>query len=242
MIHPIKVLKEITNYVRNPIADINNDDKLMQKIKFIITSILIMIILKVFFGAITATLNAFDIVDFTNHTQEKIKNQPILEKILMVALIAPLFEELAFRLYLKWKVNFIIISFSLIFLWFFNKYYLPTNKGLINTENITSKLYFLLACVSILSALMIPFITKIKMWGKMNFKFIFYFAVVTFAFMHIQNYTITTTTILFSPLIIMPQLLGGTNDAYIRMKYGIVWSFGAHMLNNLIFIAGSQLF
>lgn len=242
MIYPITILKEIYNYVKKPTPIIFNDDTFGKKIKFILTSILIILVLKLVFSVVNVTLHSLNIVDFTNHAQEKIAEKSLFDKIFWIVLLGPLFEELAFRLYLKWKVAFIVISFSLIGVWFYNKYSLPSNNGLLNLENINQKLIFIAGSVILLSAILFPFKTKVENWGLKHFKYIFYFSVLAFAFMHIQNYTLNLRTILFSPLFIMPQLFGGLNDAYIRMKYGIFWSYLAHMINNFIFISGKLLF
>jgi len=60
------------------------------------------------------------------------------------------------------------------------------------------------------------------------FKYGFYLFTILFGFVHITNYEITTNVLLFSPLLILPQLLVGFYFGYIRIKFGLIWSIFLH--------------
>jgi len=66
------------------------------------------------------------------------------------------------------------------------------------------------------------------------FKYIFYASILIFGFYHITNFEITTTTLLFSPLLVSPQLSVGTFLGFIRVRFGIVWAIALHAAYNLI--------
>ncbi len=89
MIYPITILKEIYNYVKKPTPIIFNDDTFGKKIKFILTSILIILVLKLVFSVVNVTLHSLNIVDFTNHAQEKIAEKSLFDKIFWIVLLGP---------------------------------------------------------------------------------------------------------------------------------------------------------
>ncbi|MFT4575965.1 MAG: membrane protease YdiL (CAAX protease family) [Polaribacter sp.] len=67
--------------------------------------------------------------------------------------------------------------------------------------------------------------------GK-NFKIAFYAFAIAFGFIHITNYEITTSILLFSPLLIAPQVFAGLYFGFIRVKFGLVWSIALHATYN----------
>ena len=70
--------------------------------------------------------------------------------------------------------------------------------------------------------------------GSRYFKYFFYASILIFGFYHITNFEITTTTLLFSPLLVSPQLSVGTFLGFIRVRFGIVWAIALHAAYNLI--------
>ncbi len=230
MKYSVLLIKEIFNYIKNPVPYIKSKEKLGGKIKFILISSLIVLILNVLFALISMLLRFYGIIDAVNNIHE----MKIDENILFMIILGPLLEEVSFRLYLNWKIPFIITSSTLIGLGFFCKEYLHT--GILSPDNWTNKILFIVGSVFLFSILCFAFKTEIEKFGMKFFKFIFYFSILLFGFLHIQNYTVNVNpkTILLIPLLIMPQLLGGLNSAYIRIKYGILWSYFAHALLNSV--------
>ena len=68
------------------------------------------------------------------------------------------------------------------------------------------------------------------------FKYFFYISILIFGFYHITNFEITTTTLLFSPLLVSPQLSVGTFLGFIRVRFGLVWAIALHAAYNLILV------
>ncbi|HET8858421.1 hypothetical protein [Marivirga sp.] len=61
----------------------------------------------------------------------------------------------------------------------------------------------------------------------------FYLFVVAFGAVHISNYKDESIgIILLSPLLVLPQIIGGTVIAYLRMNLGFFWGFLQHALFN----------
>jgi len=65
-----------------------------------------------------------------------------------------------------------------------------------------------------------------------QFKIGFYVFAILFGFVHITNFNITTTVLLLSPLLVLPQTLVGGYLGYIRVRFGLLWSMALHSSYN----------
>lgn len=74
------------------------------------------------------------------------------------------------------------------------------------------------------------------------YKQVIYFSAVLFGMVHISNYEVTTNVLLFSPLIISPQIVVGLCLAYLRIRFGLVWAMFYHAFYNLILIGPALFF
>ncbi|TMM28869.1 CPBP family intramembrane metalloprotease [Polaribacter aestuariivivens] len=68
------------------------------------------------------------------------------------------------------------------------------------------------------------------------FKIGFYFFALLFGFVHISNFEISTTVLLLSPILVLPQILIGFYLGYIRVRLGLQWSMLLHGCYNCFFI------
>ena len=150
----------------------------------------------------------------------------LFENAPIVVLIAPITEEIAFRLYLKRKKINIFISLTLL-------------------------CYFLLCCISKISfykldtanftnislALTFSFLLFIfginKYFTTIKYKYLFWFSCSSFALMHLLNFTpLSTYQFIFFSLLILPQFIYGIVMGYLRVKQGLIWSILLHILIN----------
>ena len=149
--------------------------------------------------------------------------------LLFAILIAPVWEELAFRLPLVFNRKNLLISTGLISLFLFKRVF----------ED------WLTACVIssvILAILILLFYIKSSRWKektthfqRANFKFIFYFYTLAFALLHVFNYTFDSgLQYIAVPFLIMPQLIYSFVFGYIRLKYktGLLITLSIHILIN----------
>jgi len=60
----------------------------------------------------------------------------------------------------------------------------------------------------------------------------FYLFSLAFGFIHINNYDITLNVLLFSPILVLPQILLGGYLGYVRVKFGLVYSILLHATYN----------
>jgi membrane protease YdiL (CAAX protease family) len=70
--------------------------------------------------------------------------------------------------------------------------------------------------------------------NKKAFKIAFYAFAIAFGFLHITNYEMTKNILLFSPLLIAPQIFAGLYFGFIRVKFGLLWSIALHATYNAL--------
>lgn len=66
------------------------------------------------------------------------------------------------------------------------------------------------------------------------FKVIFYLIAILFGYIHVSNFEISTMVLIFSPLLVAPQISIGILLGMIRVKFGLLWSMAMHAFYNLI--------
>lgn len=76
-----------------------------------------------------------------------------------------------------------------------------------------------------------------------NYKFFFYFFVISFGLLHATNYEnkINLSFILISFFITISQVSGGLVMGYLRLKFGFIWGYIYHVIWNFVFLVGSYL-
>lgn len=69
---------------------------------------------------------------------------------------------------------------------------------------------------------------------KPYFKIVFWLLTLVFGFYHITNFEMTTTVLLLSPLLVLPQIIVGAILGFIRVRFNLIWAIGLHAAYNLI--------
>jgi hypothetical protein len=146
----------------------------------------------------------------------------------------PVIEESLFRLPLKFSVNNIAISLSVLFYFLLSKFIFKTP-----IINFTS-FFFLRLAVSLIFFVSIRFILNLRfykqleaLWGK-NYSIIYRSLCLFFAWVHITNYDYSIALIMLMPLITLPQFIISLYLSYIRLKYGFLHSVIFHSAVNAI--------
>ena len=139
-------------------------------------------------------------------------------------LIAPLTEEIAFRLPLLINRSLILLSgcsFLAILTW-----------NLIISGNHIGIGTVILPLIGFCLLYTNYIITASRTLN--GFKYMVYISCSLFALIHILNYRpLSTLSILLSPLIVAPILLMGFGFAFMRVRFGFFWGLAAHMLINI---------
>lgn len=71
---------------------------------------------------------------------------------------------------------------------------------------------------------------------KSYFKVIFWILTLLFGYIHLSNYEINTSIILFSLFLVLPQIVLGSILGFIRVRFGLLWAIGLHAAYNLILL------
>jgi hypothetical protein len=74
---------------------------------------------------------------------------------------------------------------------------------------------------------------RVKNFWFKYYTVFFYLFIIAFGLVHISNYKDESLAILIlSPILVLPQIIGGTIMAYLRMKLGFFWGFLQHAIFN----------
>ncbi|MDG2193270.1 MAG: CPBP family intramembrane metalloprotease [Polaribacter sp.] len=65
-----------------------------------------------------------------------------------------------------------------------------------------------------------------------SFKIALYTATLLFGFMHITNYEISLRILLFSPILVAPQIFLGFYLGFVRVRFGLLWAMALHACFN----------
>jgi len=159
-----------------------------------------------------------------NLNRDKLSSFSEIEILLLTSVYAPILEEIAFRLPLRFsKLNFSLglLGISLIFCRVLGEF--EYVYSLISSVTIGIITYFILN-------------DKIgegmaKFWRKYRL-LILYTSLSVFSLLHLKNYKLTTELLLFSPIFILPRILGGLIFSYVRLSSGIFLAILIHSFNN----------
>jgi uncharacterized protein len=146
---------------------------------------------------------------------------------LSMVLLAPIIEELIFRLILKPRyINCVI--FTLV-------------NGLLAIIFLYKKVFFMFIPVSLISLISLYFLLNKKGFKNLqtfflgHFKLFFYLSSFLFGFLHVTNYEpFNYKLIIVMPILISPIVVTGILLGFIRMKFGIIYSILLHSLINLV--------
>lgn len=154
-----------------------------------------------------------------------------------VSFIGPFIEECAFRSFVDRTRLMIALSIGFLFLSFLRVSDIVTIQYKWSVE-LTLSLVVGLGSFAILEKIKFAF-------SDNHFRVTFYLMNALFVAMHIGNYDLSTFSVLtfiFLPAVLFPQLILTMALSYVRLKNGLAWAIGLHMLNNLIPALFSGLF
>ena len=69
------------------------------------------------------------------------------------------------------------------------------------------------------------------------FKIAFFTMAILFGYVHITNYQIDTRILLFSPILVAPQMILGVIFGFIRIRLGLIWAIAMHAFYNGLLIS-----
>ncbi len=225
----VQKIKTIVNFVKNPDNKLSRSYDVKENLKSVFIFYLIKLLLFIIWLIVIASF-----IDIESPAVVDIRNKMSpLGFILYALLLGPILEEAIFRLSLVFKPIYITITVLLLT-------YVLTSKLVYGIGHINIEEHILVRIViSILFALITYFFANkyltyfLKFWNA-NFRWIYYCSIIFFAFLHLDLLELTFNKFLLFPLLTFPQLLGGTINGYIRIKYGFIYSCLFHGINNIL--------
>lgn len=172
----------------------------------------------------------FSLIGFDEnaHKFNELLQYPMILIFILAVVIAPFFEELIFRGFLRYPntiygvVGFLLLS---IVLGMMNMQFI----NLITTGIISFAIIVLLILVSTNTRIDV----KIRALFKRYFGVVFYASVVLFAYAHIFNFT-EIEAWYYTPILVLPQFILALFLGYVRVRNNLWTSIYVHALNNAI--------
>lgn len=221
----------------NPKFNIESDETLLQKIKFLFKSYLISFFCTILSVAIITVIDTFIVkILHQNSLWNEIRNSNSRIKFmfgkysyLMIAVIIPLIEEIIFRLPLNLKKSSIAFALSILYLRFSGNF-LTHFLDLTKKEDVFK---IIITIIIFFTLFLLLNQKKLDNLRKNHFRFVFYFIAISFGLIHIINFhNINYFLILLYPFFVLPQFFMGILIGNIRIKYGFIWGWALHCLIN----------
>jgi len=214
-------------FLRVPRHFYSATDTLWAKMKTIGTLFLLKILLII----TMITIGFFLENQFNIYVPKRIRNPetadvPIFIKFLKSVLAAPIFEELLFRLPLKFSaINFtMLFSLSAFLVFYFLKFDISI---VLSCSLVVGAISYFIISRNVIKSLTSNYYEK-------NINYIFYFLSLYFAFVHIRVFDLDINTYVWAPFILFPYFFSALIYGYIRMRYGVIESILMHILHNLL--------
>ncbi len=223
----------VYNFFKNPEPNPSSDLRIGSKIKWLF----FLLVLEIPFMLIAMQLQQLlfrnGLVSSENHLVGRFMEEKntVLFAALMI-LIIPFIEELIFRLPLRFKkINF--ISFFIIGIFIFG-FSFAIHLGLPP---------FIAIPVPVLLTGFLFFLLYNKKTGKNwelvwnnHYRTVFYTLTALFALFHLTNFKFSISLLLFAPIVVLPQFIGGLLMGFLRVKQGFIWGFFLHALHNSVLV------
>jgi uncharacterized protein len=210
-------LEGFLTFLRSPYYQSNKKIEWSFFLKFLLLFYLISIPLGLFVELISQLLNFQDVA----------LNFSAFKLIFAGIILAPIIEEIQFRLLLKpsYKNFMLFFGFSVCIA------LIALLKGRIFFVTV----FIVLAFFSILVSLNKRKIRRVQVFILKNYYYFFYISCILFGIYHIFNYTpFNSKLILIMPILIFPKMILGGFLGYIRIRFGIIYSIVFHSLINVV--------
>ncbi len=234
----LSLVKDLVDFIQAPQLIQNETKSTKEKVYDAIGLLLIKLVFSV---TVALVLGAF--YEPENLTDAAMSERFTPVVYLMVGgIILPLFEEVCFRLSLRFNPVYLGLSGGAL------GYYLVT-KGFFRTKlSLVDETFWLRVCIAIGVGLLVFLMTRnagikkrlAQFWSE-HFRWIYYISCLSFAWLHIFNFKMQLMTLILLPVITLPQLFSASIAGYLRTAFGFRYPMVMHMATNLLFISLSFL-
>lgn len=223
-----KIFFDFFSFIKRPADQKYFDQRPWFKIKTLLYFMLLLIITDILTSILRYSIEHVFSLDPVNRLDPFADNFFIT--FFWFCIFAPITEEIAFRLHLKFRSLNLWLSYSFLSAFFLRLSY-KINIFLFIAIAI---LIFILTLLLVLERKRIHI--KLKWFWSENFWFVYYFSSILFGFLHFGNYQFEYKNLPFIFVIVLPQTIAGLFLGYLRIKFGIIWSIFLHFLNNSIIL------
>lgn len=161
-----------------------------------------------------------------------VAEQPFLVLFVSLILIAPIKEEIVFRMPMVYSTGFVVVALA-VFLFHYGPM-LVLLAGLNLQQALALLAVIVLVAVVCCSQESLRSLAR-RVWQN-HFGLVFYAFTILFALMHLLNYYGLSLPHYLLPLLVLPQLIGGIFLGYTRLRLGLAWAIGQHMFNNALIL------
>lgn len=205
-------LNDFLSFLKKPTDKVDLPISIASKFKIVLAFFVIELPVMLVIILIMGGLESAHIINTENHAIEKLfKTMSPTAIFFLVVIIAPLVEELIFRLYLRYETNLLIgISIR------FGNLFFDREKAAQFDLALNRK------------------------WSRFYPKF-FYFSALLFGLVHLVNYEISPAILLFSPILVASQIAGGLIIGFLRVRHGFWTGFMMHSFHNFVYLGISLI-
>ena len=228
------LLVDLVSFIKSP----KNKSQIEKSITHKIYDIIGLFFIKVVFSISVASLLQF-IYEPENLTSVSMAERfsPLL-LLLVGGFILPVFEEVTFRLSLKFNpVYFALTSGS-------STYYILTKAVFKSRLSLIDETFGFRLIIAIAVVLIMYIVSRKKnvkiilqnFWHG-HFRVIYYFSCVSFAWLHIFNFELNLLNLSLLPILTLPQLFSATIAGYTRVAFGFKYPLLLHITTNILFLS-----
>ena len=161
-----------------------------------------------------------------------------LALLLVGGMILPIFEEITFRLSLKFKPIYLALTSGTFTYYIMTKAVFKSRLSMVDD----TFWYRVITGVIILSIVYVissrrPVRQVLQQFWEKQFKWIYYLSCISFAWLHIFNFELNVTNLLLLPILTLPQLFSATIAGYTRVAFGFKYPLLVHMTTNTLFLS-----
>jgi hypothetical protein len=239
----MEILRSFSAFIRNPSSA---NEELLKPSKSLVLVILALV--AIVLVSLLTSIVRYHLIENHEFLNDKLRSRvmtPGFSIYILVVLFAPIFEELAFRLGLRFSKLNIVISLSLVvteILKIILGHFSPSDQEV-------TWLFYYLFDIFIFAAVFIMVYNILWKYAEgffvkaysQYFCWIIYTVAMLFALLHLNNYDfqyLTFSTFFGFVLIVFVQFSRALILSFIRLRSGILWSIFVHILIN----ATSMLF
>lgn len=216
------MIEDFLRFIKSPKLSTNYYNKPIDKLFVLLIGFFFSMLGLYLAALLNKSLIVFGFEDISNYRQ--VSYDFNLQNFFIVVLVAPILEELCFRLPLKpTRLIYAPVSLALLSFFFLNFFF---------DAYLNNYLIFTISCfVLVLFFLVRVFITK---YIKKNYKMVFYTSALLFAILHLKSLNDFLDYFFLIPLLLLPYFVYALSFSYVRMKAGLHISILLHVSINAI--------